>query len=63
MKKEEKIIIQLAEATQSIISIECESCGRRETSWNVDEYYFAEKLFSQGWNIKRNRVICDKCNQ
>lgn len=61
--KEEKIFTILQEAVISECSIQCSKCKKSKVSFNTDDFYFTERLIEIGWTVKRNKVICNECNE
>lgn len=63
MTNKEKIIFdKIEEAILVECSIQCQKCKKVKTDFNTDEYCFAEKLISEGWTFKRDRILCDECS-
>lgn len=60
-KKEQQILDKIQEAIVIECSIQCQKCKKIKSDYNMDDYYFAEKLIHEGWTFKRDRILCEKC--
>lgn len=63
MKKKEVIFEHIFNAILVECSIRCEMCNKEIKEYNIDEYYFAERLIQEGWSFKQNRILCDECSK
>lgn len=60
--KQEIMLDKIHEAVLVECSIQCQKCKKIRSSYNYDDYTFAERTLKEGWTVKRNRVLCYECN-
>ena len=60
-KDKEKQLDMIWEAITMEVSIQCQVCNKTEKDININDYNFAEKLYKNGWGLKDNTVLCNKC--